>query len=49
MFDLNLNNEDPTVLKTTFKDDETKELKYKTEIHDLENILKSFEIDNKDY
>ena len=37
---LNCKNEDPTLLKITTKDDEIEELKYKTEKHDQENILK---------
>ena len=43
----NLNNE-PEMLKKT-KDDEIKDLKYKTEKHDHENILKSLKIDNEYY
>ena len=43
----NLNNEDPTRLKITTKDDEIKELKYRTERHDYENILKSLKSDNE--
>ena len=42
----NLKNEDPTLLKITTKDDETKELKFETEKHDYENILKTHKIDN---
>ena len=42
-----LKNEDPTLLKITFKGDEIKDLKYKTEIHDHENILESLKIDNE--
>ena len=37
---------DPDLLKIETKDDETIELKYKTEKHDHENILKSLKIDN---
>ena len=40
--------EDPTLLKITTKDDGNKKLKYKTEKHDNENILKSLE-NHKDY
>ena len=42
----NLNNE-PELLKIKTKDDEIKELKYRTEKHDCENILKSLKIDNE--
>ena len=35
----NLKNEDPTLLKITTKDDEIKELKYKTKKHGHENIV----------
>ena len=44
----NLNNE-PELLKIKTKDDEIKNLKYRTEIHDHENILKSLKIDNEYY
>ena len=44
----NLNNE-PELFKIKTKDDEIKDLKYKTEKHDLENILKSLKIDNDYY
>ena len=37
---------DVNLLKVTTKDDEIKELKYKTEKHDHENILKSLKIDS---
>ena len=37
------------LLKITTKDDEIKTLKYKTEKHDYENILKSLKIDNDYY
>ena len=37
------------LLKVTTKDDEIKELKYKTEKHDHENILKSLKIDSDYY
>ena len=39
----NLHNE-TDLLKRKTKDDETKNLKYQTEKHDRENILKSFKI-----
>ena len=45
----NLKNESPTLLKITSKDDETEELKHKTEKHDFENILKSPKNDNNCY
>ena len=44
----NLNN-DPELLKIETKGDEIKDLKCKTEKLDLENILKSLEIDNEYY
>ena len=44
----NLNNE-PELLKTKTRDEEIKNLKYQTEKHDHENILKSLEIDNEYY
>ena len=37
------------MLKTKTKDDEIKDLKYRTEKHDHENILKSLKIDNDFY
>ena len=37
------------LLKITPKDVEIKELKYKTEVHDYENILKSLKVDNEYY
>ena len=37
------------LIKITTKDDEIKELKYKTEKHDYENILKSLKIDSDYY
>ena len=40
---------DVNLLKVTTKDDEIKELKYKTEKHDHENILKSLKIDSDYY
>ena len=42
-------NIDPELLKIKTKDDEIKDIKYKTERHDHENILKSLEIDNEHY
>ena len=44
----NMNN-DPELLKIKTKDEEIKDLKYKTEKHDHENILKSLKIDNEYY
>ena len=44
----NLNNE-PELLKIKTRDDEIKNLKYQTEKHDHENILKSLKIDNEYY
>ena len=44
---LNINNE-PELLKIKTRDDE-KKLKYQTEKHDHENMLKSLKIDNKNY
>ena len=44
----NLNN-DPELLKIITKDDEIKDLNYKTEKHDHENILKSLKIDTEYY
>ena len=44
----NLKN-DPELLKIKMKDDEINDLKYITEKHDNENILKSLEIDNENY
>ena len=44
----NLNN-DPELLKIKTKDDQLKELHYKTEKHDHENILKSLKVDNDYY
>ena len=43
-----LNNE-PELLKTKTRDDEIKILKYQTEKHDHENILKSLKVDNEYY
>ena len=45
----NLKNEDPTLLKITTKADEIKDLRYRTEKHDHENILKSLKFDNEFY
>ena len=42
----NLNNK-PELLKIKTRDDETENLKYQTENHDHENILKSLKIDNE--
>ena len=44
-----MKNEDSTLLKITTKDDEIKELKYRTEKHDHENILKSLKSDSESY
>ena len=44
----NLNNE-PELLKIKTRDDEIKNLKYRSEKHDHENILKSPKIDNEYY
>ena len=44
----NLNN-DPELLKIKTRDDQLKELQYKTERHDYENILKSLKSDNEYY
>ena len=43
-----LNNE-PELLKIKTRDVEIKNLKYQTEKHDHENIIKSFKIDNEYY
>ena len=40
---------EPEMLKIKTRDDETKNLKYQTEKHDHENILKSLESDNEKY
>ena len=45
----NSKNEDPTLLKITIKANESKELKYKTEIHDHEKLIKSLKIDIEYY
>ena len=39
----------PELLKIKTKDDQLKELQYKTEKHDFENILKSLKKDNESY
>ena len=44
----NLNN-DPEMLRVKTRDDEIKNLKYPTEKHDYENILKSLQADNEKY
>ena len=44
----NLNNE-PELLKIKTRDEELKNMKYQTEKHDLESILKSLRIDNDYY
>ena len=40
---------EPELLKMKTRDDEYKNLKYQTEKHDHENILKSLKIDNEYY
>ena len=40
---------EPELLKIKTRDDELKNLKYQTEKHDHENILKSPKIDNEYY
>ena len=44
-----LKTDDVELLKTKTKDDQLKELQYKTEKHDHENILKSLKVDNEYY
>ena len=44
----NINNK-PELLKIKTKDDEIKDLKYRSEKHDVEKILKSIKIDNEYY
>ena len=44
----NTNNE-PELFKMKTRDDENKSLKYQTERHDHEDILKSLKIDNEYY
>ena len=43
------NNNEPELLKIKTRDDEIKNLKYQTEKHDHENILKSLKSDNESY
>ena len=43
----NLKTDDVESLKIKTKDDQLKELQYKTEKHDHENILKSLKVDNE--
>ena len=45
----NLKTDDVELLKIKTKDDQLKELQYKTEKHDFENILKSLKNDNQFY
>ena len=45
----NLKSEDVEILKIKTRDDEIKNLKYQTEKHDHENILKSLKSDNDYY
>ena len=45
----NLKTDDVELLKIKTKDDQLKELQYKTEKHDHENILKSLKSDNESY
>ena len=40
---------EPEILRIKTKDDEIRDLKYKTEKHDYENLLKSLKIDNEYY
>ena len=40
---------EPEIIKIKTRDDESKNLKYPTEKHDHENILKSLKIDNEYY
>ena len=42
-------NSEPELLKIKTNDDQSKELQYKTEKHDHENILKSPNSDNESY
>ena len=42
----NINNE-PDLLKIKTRDDEIEKLKYQTEKHDQEKILKSLKVDNE--
>ena len=43
---MNINPNDPELLKVKRRNDEIKNLKYQTEKHDYENILKSLKIEN---
>ena len=45
----NLKNDDIEILKIKTRDEEIKNLKYQTEKHDHENILKSLKVDNEYY
>ena len=45
----NLKTDDVELLRIKTKDDQLKELQYKTEKHDHENILKSLKSDNEKY
>ena len=45
----NLKSDDVELLKIKTRDDEIKNLKYQTEKHDHENILKSLKVDNEYY
>ena len=45
----NFKSDDVELLKMKTKDDQIKELQYKTEKHDFENILKSLKNDNESY
>ena len=45
----NLKSDDVELLKNKTRDDEIKNLKYQTEKHDHENILKSLKVDNEYY
>ena len=45
----NLKSDDVELFKIKTKDDQLKELQYKTEKHDFENILKSLKNDNESY
>ena len=42
-------NDEPELLKIKTRDDEVKELRYKSERHDHENILRSLKSDNESY
>ena len=45
----NLKTDDVELLTIKTKEDQSKELQYKTEKHDFENILKSLKSDNESY